>query len=288
MVAIPSEGRWILRSLTERDTRAALEFLSRQPLLNVYLISRILDDGLNPSVQAVEVSLGGSIVCIASLTSNLVLAASETIDPVTRSTAMSLIAERILSRNIPVRAMISDSLLVEELWTHLEPRLEPPTVVRLRQPVYAMSTALVPLEDLRHMRFATLRDLEALVPACAAMHAEEVGIDPLTRDPVGYRQRVRELIARGRALLWKEHGRVIFKCEFSAVTPQAVQLMGVWTHPSHRGRGYARRGLREICGHILRQRKQATLFVNDFNDAAIRLYEELGFRRIGENRALIW
>lgn len=288
MVAIPSEGRWSLRTLTERDTHAALQFLNRQPLLHVYFISRILDDGLTPSVQVVEVSVDGTVVCMASLTSNLVLAGDEEMDPATQSTAMSLVAGRILSRSVPVRAMISDSRLVEELWKYLQPRLEPPAVIRLQQPVYALAAAHGTLADLRHVRFATSRDLEGLVPACAAMHAEEVGIDPLARDPVGYRQRIRELIARGRALVWKEQGRVIFKCEFSAVTPDAVQLMGVWTHPSCRRRGYARRGVREVCGHILRQGKQVTLFVNDFNEAAIRLYESLGFRQIGENRALIW
>ena len=30
------------------------------------------------------------------------------------------------------------------------------------------------------------------------------------------------------------------------------------------------------------------MFVNDFNSPAISLYESLGFKRIGVNRALIW
>jgi predicted GNAT family acetyltransferase len=84
------------------------------------------------------------------------------------------------------------------------------------------------------------------------------------------------------------NGRIVFKTEYSAVTPEAVQLMGVWTHPQERRHGYAREGLSEICGHLLAQRRAITLFVNDFNAPALRLYESLGFRRIGNNRALIW
>jgi predicted GNAT family acetyltransferase len=83
-------------------------------------------------------------------------------------------------------------------------------------------------------------------------------------------------------------GTIAAKCEFSAVTDESAQLMGVWTHPSFRRRGLAADTLREVCGHLFRQGKRVTLFVNDFNLPAIALYESLGFERIGMNRALIW
>ena len=288
MVAIPSERRWNIRALSGRDTRAALEFLNGRPLLNIYLISRILDEGLSSSTHVVEVTVDGEAICLASLTSNVVLATRSQLEASTRSMAAALLADRIITRVVPVRAIISEAVLVDELWRYLQPHLEPPTVIRLRQPVYALSKRPRGLSRLSKLRYATTRDLEALVPACAAMHTEEVGIDPLSRDPMGYRQRIRELIAKNRSLVWKEHGRIIFKCEYSAVTSEAVQLMGVWTHPSFRRRGYARQGMSEVCGHLLDQGKKVTLFVNDFNAPAIHLYESLGFEKIGENRALIW
>ena len=64
--------------------------------------------------------------------------------------------------------------------------------------------------------------------------------------------------------------------------------MGVWTDPRLRRRGYSRALLREVCGHLARKGRSVTLFVNDFNQPAIGLYEALGFKRIGMNRALIW
>jgi len=72
------------------------------------------------------------------------------------------------------------------------------------------------------------------------------------------------------------------------MTPHCVQLMGVWTNPRARRRGYALGMLREVCGHLARKGRTVTLFVNDFNAPAIALYESLGFQRIGMNRALIW
>ena len=120
------------------------------------------------------------------------------------------------------------------------------------------------------------------------MKKEEVGIDPLERDASGYRERIRELIEKKRSVVRVLDGRIVAKSEYSAVTSDAVQLMGVWTHPSYRRRGLSYELLREICGHLSRKGKTVTLFVNDFNRPAVALYERLGFQRIGLNRALIW
>ncbi|MGH9456089.1 MAG: GNAT family N-acetyltransferase [Thermoanaerobaculia bacterium] len=288
MAIFPADREWTIRSLATGDEEEALAFLRRDVLANVYFISRILDEGLGPRGQTVEIRRGGKVVALASLTTNVVLAAAAALDPGGRQRAMEQLAARIVSRGIPVRAIISDETLVDPLWSELEAHVSPPTVVRLRQPVYALRAGPTDLPDLDTVRFATEADLPRLVPACAAMHLEEVGIDPLARDAPGYRQRIRELVDRRRSLVRVDGGRIAFKCEYSAVTPEAVQLMGVWTAPPYRRRGLARRGIAEVCGHLLRERRAVTLFVNDFNTPAIHLYESLGFRRIGTNRALIW
>lgn len=288
MVSEPAGPQWFFRALSADEDDLALAFLHRNPLLNVYFISRILDEGIGARGQTAEIVGDGRTVALASLTSNLALAGDEGLHEIERARSMEVLAERILSRSVPVRAIIADARLVDPLWRSLEPHLAPPTVVRMNQPVYAISAGPTGHGDLESMRYSTDADLLQLVPACAAMHLEEVGIDPLGRDASGYRQRVRELIHRRRSLVMTERGMIVFKCELSAVTPEAVQIMGVWTRPSQRRRGLARKGLAEVVGHMLRQRKAVTLFVNDFNRPAVELYESLGFERIGTNRALIW
>jgi len=287
MATLPVEGRWSVKSLSNDDTAAALTFLRRDPLINVYLISRILEDRFAPSTQTVEVRHNREVVLVASLATNVVVAGDRELPQDVTETAIAVIAERIVTRMLPVRAIISPAHLVEMLWARLRTRLDPPTVVRMNQPVYAMRGRL-DYPDLKESRYATMRDLESLVPACAAMHREEVGIDPLDRDAAGYRERVRELVEQKRSVIRVVDGRIAAKCEYSAVTSETVQLMGVWTDPRFRRRGYARNLLREVCGHCARKGKTVTLFVNDFNLPAIALYEELGFQRIGMNRALIW
>jgi uncharacterized protein len=256
-------------------------------MINVYLVSRLLEERFVSATQTVEVRYNREIAMVASLATNVVMASDPDMPREITDAATAIIAERILTRMLPVRAIISPAPLVESLWRRLQSQLDPPTVVRMSQPVYAISGRF-DFPDLHDARYSTVRDLDALVPACAAMHKEEVGIDPLERDSVGYRERIRELVEKKRSVVRIIDGRIAAKCEYSAVTPDTVQLMGVWTHPSSRREGLGRALLREVCGHLARKGKSVTLFVNDFNRPAIALYESLGFRQIGENRALIW
>ncbi len=291
MATLPAEGRWSIKSLADEDVAAALAFLRRDALINVYLISRLIEERNAAATQIYAVWHNREITLLASLATNIVLASDPGAPRNITETAVALIADRILTRMLPVRAIISPATLVEMLWVHLRSRIDPPTVVRLSQPIYAIRRRF-DFPDLTTARYATLRDLDALVPACAAMHKEEVGIDPLERDAVGYRERVRELIERKRSVIRIADdlgkGVIASKCEFSAVTNDVVQLMGVWTDPRFRRRGLAKETLREVVGHLFRKGKTVTLFVNDFNTGAIALYEGLGFQRIGVNRALIW
>ncbi|HSP13705.1 MAG TPA: GNAT family N-acetyltransferase [Thermoanaerobaculia bacterium] len=287
MVSLLVEGRWSLRALAEDDLRNATAFLQRDPLVNVYLISRLIEERSAAATQIYAVRHNRGIVLLASLATNIVLAADPAEHDDIVDSAVAMVAERIIARMLPVRAIISPANLVEKLWDRLRTRVDPPTVVRMNQPVYAIRKRFE-FPDLVHSRYATVDDLDQLVPACAAMHKEEVGIDPLERDAVGYRDRVRELVDRRRAIVQIKEGLIATKCEFSAVSDEAVQLMGVWTHPQFRRRGLARTMLREVCGHLFRRGKDVTLFVNDFNLPAVALYESIGFQRIGMNRALIW
>ena len=287
MVTLPIEGRWSIRNVADEDVDEALAFLRRDPLVNVYLIGRLLEERFAAATQMIEVRYNREIVLVGTLATNIVIAADPQTPKQVVDASLAVVAERILTRMLPVRAIISPAPLVESLWSRLRTRLDPPTVVRLNQPIYALQKRF-DYPDLKEARYSTLRDLDQLVPACAAMHREEVGIDPLERDAAGYRERVRELIERQRSIVLLRDGRIVAKCEFSAVTPDAVQLMGVWTSPQARRRGHGRALLREVCGHLARRGRVVTLFVNDFNRPAIALYESLGFQRIGVNRALIW
>ncbi|MBV9525934.1 MAG: GNAT family N-acetyltransferase [Candidatus Dormibacteraeota bacterium] len=138
------------------------------------------------------------------------------------------------------------------------------------------------------VRRATGRDVDALVIAAAEMHREEMGIDPLAIDAAGWRSRMATLIDRGWSWVWTDGGRVVFKAELSAWTPEVVQIQGVWTDPSRRSQGVARRGLAGVCQGLLRDVPLCSLYVNHYNDVAIRLYKRLGFTKVADFATVIY
>jgi uncharacterized protein len=184
------------------------------------------------------------------------------------------------------RMIIGEERAVDELWGEARARMPKPRDDRPGQPVYVLEDAPEPGDS--GLRAATARDLELLVPACAEAHREEIGIDPLRRDPEGFRWRTRAQIEEGRSWLWIEEGVICFKAEASAWTPSAVQLQQVWVDPRVRNRGYAKRAMCDLSRMLLAKVPAVCLFVRPENDQAIRVYEGIGMRRTITYRSLIF
>jgi ribosomal protein S18 acetylase RimI-like enzyme len=184
------------------------------------------------------------------------------------------------------RMVIGEERAVTDLWTAAEPRMPPPREDRPGQPVYVLDQP--PEGAGTELREATLADLGLLVPACAAAHEEEIGVNPLKRDADGFRWRTQAQIGEGRSWIWVEDGTILFKAEASAWTPEAVQLQQVWVDPSVRNRGNARRAMRDLCRTLLARVPRVCLFVRPENEPAIRVYESIGMRRTITYRSLIF
>jgi ribosomal protein S18 acetylase RimI-like enzyme len=184
------------------------------------------------------------------------------------------------------RMVIGEERAVDELWAEAGAKMPTPREDRPGQPVYVLEEPPEPGDT--GLREATLADLSLLVPACAAAHEEEIGLNPLDRDPDGFRWRTQAQIGEGRSWLWLENGTILFKAEASAWTPEAVQLQQVWVDPSVRNRGYAQRGMRDLCRRLLEQVPRVCLFVRPENAPAIRVYEGIGMRRTITYRSLIF
>lgn len=183
------------------------------------------------------------------------------------------------------RMLIGEETAVGELWEAGRRRFGAVREDRPGQPVYSLRSP--PEPGGTGLRPATLADLGLLLPACAAAHAEELGIDPLARDAHGYRWRTRAQIEEGRSWLWEEDGVIRFKAEASAWTPSAVQLQQVWVDPPARGRGDASRGLRDLIRLLLETTGTVCLFVRRENTPAIHLYESIGMTRAVTYRSVL-
>jgi uncharacterized protein len=184
------------------------------------------------------------------------------------------------------RMIIGDERAVTELWEAARARLLPPREDRPGQPVFAIMDEPDPGGS--GLREAVSADLELLLPACAATHEGEIGVDPLRVDADGFRRRTRQQIDDHRSWVWIEAGTILFKAEASAWTPHAVQLQQVWVDPEVRNQGYGRRGLSDLIRLLLERVPRICLFVRADNPAAIRLYERVGMERAGSYRSLLF
>lgn len=184
------------------------------------------------------------------------------------------------------RMIIGNEDAVTQLWSAARPVMPEAREDRPGQPVYVIDDP--PAGDETGLRPATWDDLDLLVPACAATHFEELGVNPLKRDPEGFRRRTAAQVEEGRSWLWVEDGTILFKAEASAWTPSAVQLQQVWVDPGARQRGYAKAGLSNLCRLLLESTPSVCLFVRPENDPAIRLYDTIGMRRVGAYRSVLF
>jgi ribosomal protein S18 acetylase RimI-like enzyme len=184
------------------------------------------------------------------------------------------------------RMIIGEEQAVSTLWEAARTAMGEPREDRPGQPVYVLQQRPEPGETA--LRPATLDDFELLLPACAQAHEVELGVNPLRRDPDGFRWRTRAQIDDGRSWIWAEDGTILFKAEASAWTPAAVQIAQVWVDPRVRGRGYAQRGMRDLCRRLLELVPTVTLFVRRENIAAIRVYDAIGMRQTITYRSVIF
>jgi ribosomal protein S18 acetylase RimI-like enzyme len=189
-------------------------------------------------------------------------------------------------RRARARMIIGEERAVSELWEAVRKRLPAPREDRPGQPVFVIEDPPAPGDT--GLRAATLDDLDLLVPACAATHFEEIGIDPLRRDPEGFRWRTRAQIEEGRSWLWLEDGVIKFKAEASAWTPSAVQIQQVWVDPRVRNRHHAQRGMRDLARLLLATTPALCLFARPENAPALRVYEAVGMRRTINYRSVLF
>jgi predicted GNAT family acetyltransferase len=179
-------------------------------------------------------------------------------------------------------SIVGSADAVLDLWTRLTPAWGSARDVRTCQPLLATSQPPSVPPDPR-IRLVGTDEADALFPAAVAMYTEEVGISPtLDGGDRIYRERVVELVRGRRAYARFIDGRVVFKAELAVVTRHTAQVQGVWVAPEWRGRGLATRGMSAVVHDALRRvAPTVSLYVNDYNHAAARVYARCGFRRVG-------
>jgi predicted GNAT family acetyltransferase len=274
-----------VRVLDERDRDAVLAICDRDPVMHVFVSSRVRALGLEPSRLGAQMwghGLGGRLESLCYSGANLVPVAAT-------PDAAAAFADRALRQGRRCSSVVGPADEVQAMWALLRPRWGPARDVRPVQPVMVIDgPPLVEPDPL--VRRVRMEELDILWPACVAMFTEEVGVSPTIGDGgASYRARLQQLIRSGRAFARIEDGKVIFKAEIGAATPQACQIQGVWVRPELRGQGIAAPGMAAVVVESARSiAPLVSLYVNDFNAPARAAYRRAGFIDTGRFMSVLF
>jgi ribosomal protein S18 acetylase RimI-like enzyme len=132
-------------------------------------------------------------------------------------------------------------------------------------------------EEVPGLRPATIADLAHVMEVNAEMAFNESGVNPLEKDPVGFRMRCARRIEQERVWLWVEKGRLIFKADIMSDTPDVIYLEGVYVDPEYRGKSYGLRCFSQLCKLLLARTVSICLLVNEKNRKARAFYRKAGY-----------
>ena len=267
------------RVLDPGELGAALAVLESDPVANAFVAARVQVAGLDPWRLGGEMwgwYADGRLRSLCYSGANLV--------PICATPeAVRAFADRARRTGRRCSSIVGPAEPTAHLWRLLEPSWGPAREVRGNQPLMVTEKLPATVDPDPFVRRIRKDELEMIMPACVAMFTEEVGVSPLAGDGgLLYQARVAELVGAGRSFARIENGRVLFKAEIGAATPQACQIQGVWVDPEHRGRGLSEAGMAAVVRYALADvAPVVSLYVNDYNTPARAAYRRVGFREVG-------
>ncbi|EHR60073.1 GNAT family N-acetyltransferase [Saccharomonospora cyanea] len=276
------------RLLDEKDYPAVRSLLATDPVGSCMVAARVEIAGLDPWRLGGELWGTEARRRVGGL-QGLCFAGPNLIPLRGNSAALRSFADRALRRPRACSSLVGPADQVLGLWDELVDEWGPAREVRPDQPLMALddTPSVTPDPAVRRVR---PEEIDVYFPAAVAMFREEVGVDPRLGDGgAGYRARVTELIAAGRAFARFERGEVVFKAEIGAMSGSVGQIQGVWVNPRHRGRGLGAAGTAAVADRLVHGLgRVASLYVNSFNAPALAAYRRVGFRQVGRYATVLF
>jgi uncharacterized protein len=267
-----------VKVLGASDLDAFQQLAARDPVVNVFAAHRARVTNLEPRWLGGEMwgrFDGGELRSACHVGANLVPVQADVDDA-------HAFAERALARPRTATTIVGPLTPVRAFWEVVSESWGTPRDQRWDQPHLEIATDPQVAPD-PLVRRTYLDQADVLYPACVAMYTEEVGVSPEAFGGADfYRTRVRNLVARGWSFARIEGDRVVFKAEVACLSPSAAQVQGVYVDPELRGQGIGTAGIAAVVEAIRADLAPVvSLYVNDYNVAARRSYDRVGFRQTG-------
>jgi predicted GNAT family acetyltransferase len=258
--------------LTDNDVAEVLEFLSRRPIHTVCMTSYILDHGiqspLNRGFFYGYRNDEGTLEGVA-------LIGHATLIETQSDEALKVFAE-LKYRDAHSHLIRGEHNLMQRFWQFYSALDQSPHRA-CSEFLFEQTEVPETTEELPALRLATGADLDAIIRINAQMIISECGIDPLVRDPQGFRARAARRIEQGRVWVWIKDGKLIFKADIFAQTPAMSYLEGINVHALYRGMGYGLRCMKSLSTILLKRSSALCLLVNSHKQELCSFYEKAGF-----------
>lgn len=261
--------------LNDAEASEVLDFLAERPIHTVFMSSLIRDNGVVSNLNR------GSFFGCRNERGTLVgvvLLGHATLIETESSECIRAFAQ--LARNqSPSHLIRGEQEKIASFWNYFTKDQNKARLLcgELLLQLKAIPAGITPVSGLR---LATIADLETIVNVNASLACNESGINPLTRDPQGFRERVARRIAKGRVWIWIEDQRLLYKTDIVAETPQAIYLEGVYVNPDHRFQGYGLRCISQLAASLLERTKTICLTVNEKAEGTQRFYQRAGYELV--------
>ncbi|HEX8161105.1 MAG TPA: GNAT family N-acetyltransferase [Pyrinomonadaceae bacterium] len=273
-----SAGGGALRTFKLEDAvrGEALAFLAERAVHTVYMSSLLRDNGVESPLNrgtfyacrdADENLIGVSLVGHATLVEARCEAAVEAFARLARGCASAHLIR-------------GEQETVGTFWKYYAREGQTPRLV-CREMLCELRTPAPSPEPVRGLRRATLAELEEVMRVNASMVADECGLNPMERDPLGFRVRTARRVEQGRVWVWADAAGIVFKADVLAETPEVVYLEGVHVRAGERGKGVGWRCMSQLARELLRGADAVCLVVNEKSESARAFYRKSGYRFLG-------
>lgn len=262
-----------VHELTHEHEAEVLNFLALRPLHTVAMVSMIHDNGLVSPLN--RGAFYGCRDAMGELEGVALIGHATLIE--TRTDA-GLAAFAPFARECErTHVMMGECDKLSTFWRHYAEDGEAPRLV-CREMLFEQRSPVQNFEGVPGLRRATLDDLDLVAPVQAQMAFEESGVNPLEKDPIGFRARCARRIEQGRSWVWVEDGRLIFRVDIMAETSEVLYLEGVYVSPDERGKGYGQRCMAQLGQTLLARVNSICLLVNENNQQAAAFYRKAGYK----------
>lgn len=250
----------------------ALRFLAERPIHTVFIATLMRDNGaISPNNR------GTFYICRdrSKKIEGIALIGHATIVEARTDQAVAAFAQ-LAAQSQYAYLIRGERHTVDTFWQHYSEGGQPARLV-CREMLFENTGRTPPFEPVADLRLATLQETEQVATINAALASEEGGINPLHRDPAGFRARMQRRINQKRIWVWMRDGKAIFKADVIGDMPTMAYLEGIHVHPDERKKGYGKRCLLQLSSILARPGRSVCLTINERRANAVAFYARAGF-----------